>query len=267
MAPLTTTIGIESWAGSGNSILVTGGGSGGVAINSATLTLNTDEHDTTGAGGSAVTFMEKIGGLYSWSITTQGILKPDYLASGTGVTFAAATLRGVETAYTLNVNAQSSETTGKGSGVVSKTFLPGLLGWDGTLAVTTDNTNAMTMPASLTDDTTTFLVYDETSDHTLEGRATFLNLGQTHTLGQTATTNYTFTGDGALTAAGGSDYTPIYAAGALTKPTIGSIVFSVDGSREYSGDAFWTQVSISAPVGEPVRVSMQIQGTGALTPA
>ncbi len=52
---------------------------------------------------------------------------------------------------------------------------------------------------------------------------------------------------------------------ALLNGTTVSVEFNLNGTNKYTGTAYVTKISTDAPVGDKIKVSIDLQGTGALT--
>lgn len=240
-----------------------GESTGGIKPYSVSGQITIDEHDVT-AFASSLSTMSYVSGISSWTATVQGRYPNSTAATGRcgQVTFANGYDDRVN-AWTLALAAQAHETTEFASTCPTwRSFMPGLVSWNGSFAGGIDDTNALVFGAS---GSATLRMSDEAgTDNTLAGSIFYTGVGPTINVGQVNQVSQTFRGSGALTTAGD---TPLFAAGAIGIPDDTEFVISADGSRTYTGRGFWTGINVSVAIGATIDVSVTIQGNGALTPA
>lgn len=257
---------VTSWAGTANGILIAGG-----ALPAAyTLSIDADEFDQTGFASGGQSFMSYIKGLNSW--TADITMRLGIPQIGNKGLFDTASATGVlhSRAWTMAIAATSKDVTvHNGSGVTWREFLPGLLSWGGTVTAHADTAVGIPTPASFS--AVVFKLIENTSnDHTFTGDIILKNANPVVQVGEAATVQYNYRGTSTLTAAGSTGTgvpATIFAAAAIARPAVGSLVLTSAASRTYTGDAFWTGVNINCAVDQPIEVTVSVQGTGALTAA
>lgn len=249
MAVITGVTGeVTSWAN--NTLLID--------TNSApaTFTLDyvADEHDTTAFGATSA--MTAIAGLPSWSGTISTRYDAAQIGNGGSVTYSSG--------HVVNVNGWSMEMTSDPKPVTAlsasaKAYLPSLIRWAGQYTGYLDSSTAISglgvdPPASAT------FAFDGT--RSLAGAITVLSQSITSSPSEPNVYTQRYRGSGALTAAGASSF---FSAGTVAIPTVGELVLQASTSRTFTGDAFWTSLSINCPVDGLVTLDIGFQGTGALT--
>ena len=213
-----------------------------------------------------VVFTTGIQNVYDWSATIRGVLAPAQIGSTGLVTSSAGSpyLTNVK-AWSINATCPAIETTKFAvTAPVSRTFVAGLISWDGTYLVSVDGTTALVAPGGTY--TMLFRYFDAATDHTLAGDIYTTNMGPRAKVGELVEATYTFKGTGALTAAGSGTLTaPVFTAGALTIPAATTLTLTAATGRTYSGSAFWTRITVNCPVADLVTIEMEANGTGDLT--
>lgn len=159
-----------------------------------------------------------------------------------------------------------------------KSWRPDSTKWTGRIRCRADSATALVVPHQPgTALPTLALVYgDDIIDHSLTGAAARISqVGVAVRRGALTEADYSFTGSGALTPAGTSGMfgstafgLPLWSEGGSAA---GAIVIDTKSSstrKTLSGaDSFWKSMTLRCAVGEAVSLSVDIQGTGALTPS
>lgn len=257
---------VTSWAGTANTALI----SGGALPASYTLSIDADEFDQTGFASGGQDFMSYIKGLTSWAVDISMRLGIPQIGSKGLFDTGSATGVLYSRAWTMAIATTAQDvTTHNGSGVTWREFLPGLLNWGGTVNAFADSAAAIITPASFS--SVVFkLIENGSDDHTFTGAIILTNSSAGVTIGERATVDYNYRGSSTLTAAGASGTgvpDPIFAAAAVARPAVGSLVLTSTTSRTYTGDAFWTGVNINCAVDQPIEVNVSVQGTSSLAAA
>lgn len=231
------------------------------------FSVDGDEFDATVLAAS-LEAMSYVSGLKSWAVQMSGRFPAAGAKTGAN---GLVTLSGYDTlirAYTLQWSGQEFDSTVfNASGVVWRSFVPGIYGWRGTFEGLIDDTTALGLPPvpdASAGSLTLKLLEDGSPDRTFTGSARVRQTSGVVNVGGLNTAQFAYTGTGALTATGTNN---LWASGAITKAASGSLVFQAASGRTYTGDAFLTQMSLSCPVDGLIDVSLTARGTGALTPA
>lgn len=256
---------VSSWAGTGNSALI----SGGSAPYEFTLTGTKPEADVTPFVSGGTAFRQFALGLGEWSAAMSTRLSPVKYGSGGLVTASAAYTTNVRS-WRMSIAATPAEksTVMNATPPTWQTYVPNLVQWSGTYEAFVDDTTALVFPTSTAESITFKLVENASADHTLSGSCLIQQLSAPIRIGSISVATYSFRGTGTLTAAGTSGSgvgAPLFAAGALTKPAVGSLVLQAASGRTYTGDAFWESIDIDCVVDEVINVTINAKGTGALT--
>lgn len=236
------------------------------------LNITTDSHETTGLDVEAVTRIE---GLKQWSMALSGeaLLGSAVKTGSTGlVTFASGYALHVQS-WELTLEAGVHDITAfDPAGVSWRSFRPDASSWSGSFTALVDSSTAVSgigsAPASAT-----FRYEDNTIDGTLSGDIIVTPFDVTVVRGSLNQYTFGFQGSGALTPAGTNSLfgttvfgIPLWSAGGSAAGAI--VMAALTGSRTFSGaDSFWRRISVRCNVGEPIEVSVDVQGTGAMTPA
>lgn len=262
MAVIVGYAGSVTWAGSTNNAQLAS--TGGEPIN-WTLTMNGDEHETTAfAGTGAQTTFVK--GLTSWSGTFETTLKTPATGTAGLVTFAGGYVTNL-IEWTMDIARDALDATVFGAS--ERAFVPGLARISGTFRGYIDDTTAVTAVANTNEPATgTFKVREAgATDDTLSGSIFTRQLDLATSPAALGTVGYAYRLSGALTQSTPSAGTTILVAGTFdpVADVASTITLAADGTRTYSGSAFWTSIGIRVAVGELVSVRVGFQGTGALT--
>ena len=213
-----------------------------------------------------VSFTTAIQNVHDWTATLRGVLAPAQIGSTGLVTASAGSpyLTNVK-AWSVNVSCPAIETTKFAvTAPTSRTYIAGILSWDGTYLVSVDGTTALVAPGGTY--TMLFRYLDAATDHTLAGDIYTTGVGPRAKVGELVEATYDFKGTGALTAAGSGTLTaPVFSAGALTVPAATTLTLTAATGRTYTGSAFWTRIGINCPVADLVTIEMEARGTGDLT--
>lgn len=260
MAAVTGILGaVTSWAGTFNTSLLTGTRPAQFVLNMAG-----DDLDTTAFADSGVE--THIKGLSSWSGSFTAQLATPANGNLGLVTFSAGYTTNLN-AWNLTANANALETTAFTG--TEKTFIPGTINWGGTFSGYGDGTTAVTAVGNASEPATLTLKYQEAGavDNQISGSAFTTALGYTTTPNAVNAVSYSFRGTGALTHADTTaGTTAVWTKNtALATPVAGSMVLTTTTSRTLTGSAFWTGINISVGVNQATVVTVNFQGSGALT--
>lgn len=261
MAAITGIEGaVTSWAGTQNSHLI----SSGTKPADFTLRIEAGEHDVTGFGDAGIAAMIKET-VYQWS----GTIRAQLVAPASGtlglVTFAAG--------YTANLNAWdmavecAASNPATSFGNTAHVFLPTVMRWGGSFSGSLDGTTALLIPAASSSEpgSATFKYQERgADDNALSGDVFTTRVEASVPHASLATVSYTYRGTGALTQSTPSTGAGIFPAGAIARPTAGSLVLTAATGRTYTGSAFWTRVALGVSLGQAVSVDIDFQGTGPL---
>lgn len=262
MTAIIGALGSVAWVGGTNAQLA----GTGTQPREWTLDLTADELDTTVFGNTGA--MTAIPGLQSWSGTFKALLKAPAYGNQGLVTFSAG--------YTANINEWSlsvkrdklEATIFNATPPTVKTYLPGLFKWDGSFAGFLDNTTTAVFPGTNSAEpaAATFKYQEEGgTDSQLSGSI----LTTKSTIGvKPAALNavaYTFRGTGDLTQSTPSAGAPIIPTGALSLAAASALTLTSDGTKTFSGNAFWESIDITVKLNGLIEVSVGFQGTGVLT--
>lgn len=257
-ATAVTTGAVTSWAGTQNTAIIQSG-SGPWEFS---LNYDAPTEDVTPFNGSGVVFARNLANLRQWSGSISTRLTTAVLGSTGLVTFASGYVVNAR-AWVININTEAKDTTiFSGSGVTNRSFVPGIINWGGTYDTLLDNTTAITAPGAAAASATFKMVEDGATDRTLAGNIIVNAIPVSVQIGEVPTAQFAFTGDSTLTAAGTGGFFP---SGALVAPETGSLVLQAYTGRTYTGDAFFTGVSINCAVDGVITATINFQGTGALT--
>jgi hypothetical protein len=272
------TIGLEgtitSWAGTNNATLI-------AAITEHTCQLNIDggTADRTGYAAS-LSSMAMGPGLRSWGGTISG----RFSGSGTAevgylgaVTYAAGNVLHV-TDWKLDVKAKELDITTYNASTTAvgwKSFRPGILNWSGSYGTLVDSGVAPTLP-SAPGVASTSAVFTITTGKTLTGNILPSQVGLAIPVGDLNKLSYSFVGDGAFTSAGANSLFPAaVVALPMWDETSGdgvadtALVFKSNTGTggTFTGNAFWTGISITHKPNAYIDVSVTFRGSGAMTPS
>jgi hypothetical protein len=268
--PLTSELGnLTCTAGSGD-LLYLFGTAIRVGSDVATLTIESNEYDATTPTGSAVSMRTMNAGLRSGTVAFTGIYPraSNPLGLSSKIEYAGGYVQYVN-GFTLNMSFPEIDITSATNSASSyRRWMPGGTGtWGGTYTCKADNATALSMPTVGAASAATFtLAEGGVTDPTLTGDITTPRLVQTVKIGAESVAVYSFSGSGALTQAAGTSVPGIFAAsGAITKPSWdltgtdgvpdNTCVLTVASGRTYTFPAFWTNLSLTWQMDQPVQVS------------
>ena len=279
--PLTSELGnLTCTAGSGD-LLYLFGTAIRVGSDVATLTIESNEYDATTPTGSAVSMRTMNAGLRQGTIAFTGLYPraANPLGLSSLITYASGYVQYVN-AFTINMQFPEIDITSAGGAAGSyRRWMPGGTGmWNGTYTCKADNATALVMPTVGVAAAATFkLAEDGASDPTLSGSITTPRLTQTVKIGAESIATYSFSGSGDLTQAAGTALPGIFAAsGVIAKPTWdlnndgtpdNTCILQVASGRTYTFPAFWTNVSLTWQMDQPVRVAGTLRIAGDVTVA
>lgn len=205
-----------------------------------------------------------VGGLRQWSFSVDGLIGSPLVCVNPSISFSGGNSTNL-VGWDLSVSVPAVESTNDSQADTANgwaSFLPGILSWTGNLFYRADDAEPGVLPAAQAATSCT-LGFD--ASNTLEGDIILSGLTENVRIGDIPAIQHPFQGSGALTAAGSNN---IVAAGAVGTMDAGACVLkyhevgTTDVTR--AGDAFYTQLNISARVGELVTYGIQAQGTGDL---
>lgn len=161
-----------------------------------------------------------------------------------------------------------------------RSFRPDIVRWSGSFVCAADSATAAVAPhlATATGTATSLptitLKYGEdTADDQLSGTVLIRQLGGSQRVGSLTEYTYSFVGTGALTPAGTNSIFGSSAFGVPPWSEMGATtntlltVEQLAGGPRWSGDAFYRRIRLACEVGSPVELDIDVQGTGAWTPA
>lgn len=259
MAAVTGITGaVTSWAGAQNTQLIATGSE----PSSFTLNFEGQEFDTTTFSSAGVSSFIK--GLSAWSGQIVQQLKTPATGDLGLVTFSAGYAANLN-AWDMAVDVPALEVTAFGATV--RSYIPGKLSWGGSFGGYLDGTTVATMVGNSNEPATgTFKLREAGAvDDTLAGSIFTTRADLNASPEAVNAVSYTFRGSGNLTQSTPSAGTTVFPTGVVARPTVGSLVLTASTGRTFTGDAFWTRVAISQVVNQLVTVTIDFQGTGALT--
>ena len=253
---------VTSWATAGSSpnadILAA------IAPQRFSLDYSGDVYDTTSLSGS-LTAIGRTGGMASWTATIEGNLATPTLGAAGSFDYGVEYDTNVR-AWTLNLKARAhpndafGQSAGGSPSRYWRAFLPGIMEVDASFEAEADSGTALSIPANSAA-TATFDM-DGTNKVTVSGITNQTGIPVAHD--QLIRCSYSLQGTGGATAVGAGALLG-FAAGAIPAPEAGSLVLKTDSDNSYTGDAFWTGITVTCRPGELIRVTVNLQGTGALT--
>lgn len=247
----------------------------------ATLTIESNEYDATTPTGSAVSMRTINAGLRQGTVAFTGLWPraANPLGLSATVTYGAGYVQYVR-GFTINMSFPEIDiTTTTGAAGSYRRWMPGGTGtWGGTYTCLAANATALSMPTVGAASSSTFkFTEDGTSDPRLVGDITTPRLVQTVKIGAESQAVYSFTGSGNLVQTAGDSLPGIFAAaGAITKPTWdlagngvpdNNMILTVASGRTYTFPAFWTNLSLTWQMDQPVQVSGTLRIAGDVTVA
>ena len=242
-----------------------------------------EEQDVT-AFASGLASMSYTPGLRSWDATVQARFPRSTPKIGnTGlVTLSSGYALWVQS-WTLTINAAVRDITQfASSGPTWRTFRPGIIDWSASFEALVDRSTGVGNPAAAAAAavTGTFKLTEEgATDNSLSGSGFVTQVGSTVTVGDVNKARFNFRGTGNLSntyatgmgllSSGSSPYaivTPTWDTNGDDTPDV-SVVMTAASGRTYTGNAFWRSITLTCEMGSPIDVSVQLQGSGALTVA
>lgn len=256
--------------------------SGALKPNSAEITSNAPELNTTGQADTA--YKHKTG-LREWSMTYRCLYprSAPIIGATSNVTFSSGQVYKINR-WSLGFAPVGGVLPVSHTGQSDKTwayFKPGrLVKASGTVEMLMESSAAVTMPTATTGShpTLTFALTDESTDPSIAGAFSLTQLGIAVPIGEDGlnTVRYSAVSSGALTATSGTSSPCCFPAGTIDGPdwdTDGDgepdvqIVFTAVSGRTFTGYCFWQSVSFDFSMGALASASVQLKGTGPLTPA
>lgn len=264
MASFVVKGGDASWASPNGGFT-----SSGAADYSWTANLEADEFDVTAFNASGITSKSWISGLRSVTGELRVRYAPATIGSGGLVTFASGYVVGAHQ-YALNLACDAFDVTQfNATPPTVKTFIPGLISWDGSYRCWYDDTTALAQVGGIASAAATFKIVEDgvSNDHTLAGNIFTKGAPATVNVGTPAEVEYAYRGDGVLTAAGtgGAAFpNPIFPVGAVTCAA-STLTLTAATGRTLAFSAFWTRISLEVNVSQPIVLTIGFQGSGAVT--
>ena len=251
MAAITGATGsVTSWAGAANTLLIATSS----APSSFTINYSADEMDTTGF--AATNSMTAIAGLKTWSGSISTRYQAAQIGAAGSVTYASGDVLNTN-AWQMSMASAAKETTAFGASV--KSFIPSLLNWSGSYSGYYDGTTALT---GLGVDPPAAASFALDGTRSLIGAITITSQSVSSSPAEVVTVQQGFKGSGALAGLGASGF---FAASEVLIPVVGSLVLSSSTGQTFTGNAFWTSLTVVCPVAGLVTMEIGFQGTGALT--
>lgn len=244
---------VTSWAGTFHGALLTG-----QRPNQATLTYDAPEIDTTAFADLGIE--TAIPDITAWTVSwTAQLATPAHGALGL-VTFTNGYVSNLNT-FTVNCHQNEIKTTAFQA--ATNAWIPGTVGWDGTFAGYADGTTPVVAPGAAAA-AAVFRYQDLATDAELAGNIFATQLGVTSAPNQAVSVSYSFRGTAGLTSTGTAK-----AFNTLALTAASSLVFTAsdyDGShpRTFTGNAFWTGITLTCAVNQATTVNVTARGTGAL---
>lgn len=242
--------------------------------NNAKISIRADQVTTTGIGGAADTFTP---GLRSWDMTIAGhAFATPIIGNQAVVAFSSGGYTVNVESFVLDIAAQALEytslnTAAGGSAPTWKAFRPSQSNWSATVNARVDSTTAVVLPgaAGSSGATVTFTYQDNTIGEACSGTAFIESVEVGATVGSITSVSMKLRGTGVLTPAGdGSPLgttafgVPLWSEGGSA---VGAVVFAAYTGRTYTGaDSFWKSIQLACNVGESVKLTVGLQGTGTM---
>ena len=201
--------------------------------------------------------------LRSWSGTISGQLATPVTGQGLGVTYSTGYASHVES-LSVTVNAAVEQFYTSSSSSRWMEALPSTLSWSGSyVALVDDDDPIIAVGADATPAAMTFTI---SSSNTLAGSVVSTSIVSDIPVGRLHRVTVQVQGDGTLTAAGTGN---IFAAGAIAPMAAATLTIKAHevGTTDvqYSGSAFWNQLTVNAATAGHIKSSIGFQGSGALT--
>lgn len=278
--PLTSELGNLTCTAASGDLLYLFGTAIRVGSDVATLTIESNEYDATTPTGSAVSMRTMNAGLRQGMVAFTGLWPraANPLGLSSLITYASGYVQYVK-GFTINIAFPEIDiTTAAGAAGSYRKWMPGGTGtWGGTYNCLAANATALSMPTVGAAAAAEFKFTEDGTDPQLSGNITTPRLVQTVKIGAESMAVYSFTGSGALTQQAGSTLPGLLAAsGAITKPTWdlagngvpdNNMILTVATGRTYTFPAFWTNLSLTWQMDQPVQVSGTLRIAGDVTVA
>lgn len=239
-----------------------------------TLDMQGGNSDKTGFGSSGVIVKANNPTLRSYLARIQGyFLNAGPVNGSTGlITFASGFVAHAH-AFTLEITWDEEQyAVFNGSGVDDWSYAPLLASWRGTWTTYLDSDTAFSDIDGATDSSAaaTFKLFENTVDDTLAGNIIVTGGPVQVPVNGLPTLQYSFMGDGQLTAAGtvlGVTGTGIFddSAKTLVTPTPGSLVWQIAASRTVTATAFPNRVAIGCQIGQTTTLDIDARISGGIT--
>jgi hypothetical protein len=233
-----------------------------------TLNLNNPTTPATALTSGGVVHGTVLNTIGDFSGTITGRLSPAKLGNSGFVTASGAYLTNLER-WKLSMRCPALPATAMtGSAVTDRSFVPGIITSTGSWTAAIDDTTPLVKPG-VSYSATLKLLENDANDQTLA--ATIYTTGAPFTVkvGEVSLVEVPFAVSGDITAAGtggsGGIPSPLFAAGVIQRPAVGELILQAHAGRTYTGNAFWTSIDIDVPVDDLITVTVNFQGSGALT--
>jgi|SRR5690606_12549737 len=242
-----------------------------ISPNQATITEVCDEIETTPLGSGVGRF---IPGLRSWSgsITANAFATPRLGNVGL-VTWSAGGYALHVESFDLTLEAGSHDITSfSGTPPTYRIFRPDYVRGSGTFNARIDSETSLVGPHApgATLPTLTLTYGSDTSANAISGPAMIQQMQANMARGSLSTVAYSFRFVGTITPSGTSSLfgttafgIPLWASDGDTTNTL--LTLTAASGKTFSGDAFWTRIGLRCAVGESPEVTVDFQGSGALT--
>lgn len=247
-----------------------------LSANTASITASSDSQDVTPIGGANRLILPGLG-QWTASIAARWAGTPRLGNVGL-VSFSGGGYALHVESWNLTVETQALDIT-RQTGTPSswRLFRPSHIQWSGTITARVDDATAVAnlhvataTSTAVTLPTLTLTYGLDATANTLAGAVMLSNMTVNQSPGALTTVSYSFTGSGPLTAAGTNSIFSAGAVGNFLWDQLGStantlLTLTAGTGRTYSGSAFARSISVNCAVGDPVEVSVEAQGSGALT--
>lgn len=271
------TIGIEgqvtSW-GSGSDDCAHLVGTG-ILPASIRATIRSEALDRTGQGDGDFQLIQP--GLRSWTATIEAWFPRATRKPGnTGLVTLAGGYVYLVDRWELSIESESLDYTHFGQPDSTWTYhRPGRLRWSGSWRGRLDSASAPALPHAPAASAGTIVLKaseEGATDNEFTGGvyATSLDVDIPRGSGALNESSYQFSGSGALTVVGSANVLPAGVIGIPAWDADGdglpdrTLVFQSSSGRTYTGAAFWRRIDIACAVGELIRVTVEVQGSGPL---
>lgn len=209
------------------------------------------------------TIKSKIASVKAWSGTMRGHFNPALAGTTGGVTFASGYTSGARS-WAFNVKNNPGDTTPFSPSGGWRTFVPGMNESSGEYETQVDDTALINANASYLGGASASATFSV--DGTITFAQSIIVTGQNPIvdISDVDRNRVSWEGTGSITSAGANNPTGV-GASSITTPVAGSLVLNANGSRTYTGSAFWSGIRITTPFDGPVTIEVDFQGSGALT--